>query len=65
MHEAMERSTSQDGRRVDAPPHDGRRVYVTPRLTRHGTIRELTAALNAGTSDGVAGSISICSTFPC
>jgi len=55
MHESTELSTSQAERRPYAPP----------RLTRYGSIHELTAALNSGPTDGVLGTISICSTFPC
>ena len=42
-----------------------RRPYVPPRLTRFGTIAELTAALSSGASDGMTGTVAICSTLPC
>jgi hypothetical protein len=51
--------------RPAASPPPARLPYATPRLTRYGAIGELTAMLSAGASDGVAGSILLCSTLPC
>jgi hypothetical protein len=42
-----------------------RRPYAPPRLTRFGTIAELTAALASGASDGMTGTVAICSVLPC
>lgn len=42
-----------------------RRPYAAPRLTRHGTIAELTSALASGASNGVTGSVAVCSVLPC
>jgi hypothetical protein len=42
-----------------------RRPYAPPRLTRYGSIAELTTALASGASDGIAGTVAVCSVLPC
>ena len=41
---------------MSVPEQDGTEPYEPPELTEHGTVEELTKAINTGAKDGLDGS---------